>query len=127
HLLVLHSLDNQEQRVKPHILFYVHAMLHTTLHHGLHVHHTLVVVLSDSFAVAESDYNCVVGSCQIDVLDSSCSVSGVHDRFALGTVVNRDTRLDSCLVGGIQSQRNVVEVALQQLNSPLHQLRSVIL
>ena len=102
-------------------------MLHASLHQSLHVHHTLVVVLSDSLAVAQSDNDSVVSCCQVNVLQSSRSVSGVNDGLTLCTVVYRDTSLDSCYVGSIQCQRNVVEVALKQLNGPLHQLRSVIL
>ena len=101
-------------------------MLHTSFQKGLAVHHTLVVVFCNSFAVAKCNNDCIVCSCKVNVLDSSCSVSGIYDRFSLGTVVNRDTSLDSCLVGSIQSQRNIVKIALQQLNSPLHNVLSII-
>ena len=52
---------------------------------------------------------------------------GVDDGLAVGAVVDADARLDGLLVGGIQSQRHVVEVLLEQLHRPLHQLRAVAL
>ena len=90
-------------------------MLHASLQQHLAVHHTLVVVFSNSFAVAQSDNDGIVCCCQVDVLDSSSCVSGVYDGLSFGTVVYRDTSLDSCFVGSIQCQRNIVEVALKQL------------
>ena len=75
--VVLHSFDNQEQRIEPHILSNIHTMLHTTLHQSLHVHHTLVIVFSDSFAVAKSDNDCVICCCKINILNSSGSICRV--------------------------------------------------
>ena len=87
HLFVLHSFNNQEQRIEPEILSF-HTVLQTSLQKHLAVTHTLVVVFCDSFAVAKRDYDCIVSSCQINVLDSSCSISGVYNRFSFASVVN---------------------------------------
>ena len=102
-------------------------MLHTTLHQSLHVHHTLVIVFSDSFAVAKSDNDCVICCCKINIRNSSGSICRVNDRFSFCTIVNGNTSLDSCYIGSIQCQRYIVEVALKKLNSPFHKLWSIIL
>ena len=69
----------------------------------------------------------VVGSSQIDVGNTGTGVGGVDDGLAVGAVVDLDTGLDSPLVGGVQCQRNIVEVLLQQLDSPHHALGTVLL
>ena len=102
-------------------------MLHTSFQKGLAVHHTLVVVFCNSFAVAKCNNDCIVCSRKVNVLDSSCSICRVYDRFSFGTVVYRDTSLNCFFVGCIQSQRNIVKIALQQLNSPFHDILSIIL
>ena len=100
-------------------------MFHTSLHQSLHVHHTFIIVFCNSFTVAKSDNDCIVSSCNINITDSSCSISG--DRFSFGTIVYRNTSFDSCNVGSIQCKRNIVKVALQKLYSPFHQFRSIVL
>ena len=72
-------------------------------------------------------HDCIVCSRKVNVLDSSCSICRVYDRFSFGTVVYRDTSLNCFFVGCIQSQRNIVKIALQQLNSPFHDVFSIIL
>src|SRR5699024_9585716 len=90
-------------------------------------HHPLLVVLGDAVGGAQGDDDGVVGGGQIDVADAAAGVGGVDDGLAVGAVVDADARLDGLLVGGIQSQRHVVEVLLEQLHRPLHQLRAVAL
>ena len=89
------------------------------------VHHALLVVLGDTVGGAQGDNDGVVGGRQIDVGDTGTGVGGVDDGLAVGAVVHPDAGLDGLLVGGIQCQRHVVEVLLQQLHRPGHQLRAV--
>ena len=89
------------------------------------VHHALFVVLCDAVGGAERHADCVVCSGEVDVGDTRACVSGVDDRLAVGAVVNLDAGFDCLLVGGIERQRHVVEVLLQQLDCPGHQLRTV--
>ena len=126
HLLVLHALDNQEQGVEPQIVG-GHAQAHAALQHVVAVLHALFVVLGNAVGRAEGDTDGVVGSSQIDVGNTGTGVGGVDDGLAVGTVVDLDTGFNSPLVGGVQSQRNVVEVLLQQLDSPHHALGTVLL
>ena len=54
HLLVLHALDDQEQRVEPQILG-LHAQRHAAIKHGMAVVHTLVIVLRNAVGGAEGE------------------------------------------------------------------------
>ena len=69
-LLILHALDDKEQRVEPQILG-LHAERHAAIEHGVAVVHTLVVVLRDAVGGAEGDDDGVVGGCQVDVGNGS--------------------------------------------------------
>ena len=89
--------------------------------------HTLLVVLGNAVGRAQSDTDGVVGSSQVDVGNTGAGIGGVDDGLTVGTVVDLNTGLDSPLVGGIQSQRHVVEVLLQQLDGPHHTLGAVLL
>ena len=102
-------------------------MLHTSFKKHLAVHHTLVVVFCNTFTVAKSDNDCIVSCCKVDVLNSSSCISRVYDWFSFGTVVYGNTSLNCFFVGCIQRQRNVVEVLLKKLNSPFHQVFSIVL
>ena len=124
HLLVLHALDDEEQRVEPEVGCF-HAQRQTTLEHMMAVHHALFVVLCDAVGRAQRDADGVVGRSQIDIGDTGACVSGVDDGLAVRAVVDLDAGLDGALVGGIERQRHVVEVLLQQLDCPGHQLRTV--
>ena len=74
--------------------------------------HALLVVLCNAVGRAKGDTDCIVGSSQVDVGDTGTGICGVDDGLAVGTVVDLDTGLDGLLVGGIQSQRHIVEVLL---------------
>ena len=89
--------------------------------------HPLIVVLGNAVGGAQGDTNGVVGGSQINVGDTGPGISGVDDGLAVGPVVNLDTGFDGLLVGGIQRQRHIVEVLLQQLDRPHHTLRAVLL
>ena len=78
HLLILHTLDDQEQGVEPQVIG-GHAQRQTTLQHVVAVHLTLSVVLGDTVSGTQSDTNSIVGSSQIDVADTGAGVSGVDD------------------------------------------------
>ena len=63
---------------------------------------------------------------QVDVLDSSSCICRVYDWFSFGTVVYRDTSFDSCFVGSIQCQRNVIDrsaVTVLPISSDLRRIR----
>ena len=100
-------------------------MLQTSLKQQLAIAHTLIVVFCNSFAVAKCDTDCIVCSCKVKVLDTSCSVCRVYDRFSFCTIVYSNTSLNCFLVGSIQCKRNVVKISLKELNCPLHQVFSI--
>ena len=95
------------------------------LEHVLAVHHALIVVGGDAVCRAQRDDDGVVGSGQVDVIQAVAGVGRVDDRLALGAIVDLDAGLNGLHVGGIQRQRNVVEVLLQELDAPLHELLAV--
>ena len=69
HLLVLHALDNQEQRVEPQVVG-LHAQGHAAVQQWVAVGHALFVVLGDAVGGAQGDDDGVVGSGQVDVADT---------------------------------------------------------
>ena len=124
HLLILHSLDDQEQRIEPQVVR-LHPQVQAALQHVVAVHHALLVVLGDAVGGAQRDDDSIVGRGQIDVADTAAGVGGVDDGLAVGAVVHLDARLNSGHVGGVQRQRHIVEVLLEQLDRPGHQLGAV--
>ena len=126
HLLVLHALHNQEQRIEPQVGG-LHAQAQAPLQHVVAVLHALFVVLCNAVGRAQGDTDGVVGGSQVNVGDTGAGVSRVDDGLAVGPVVDLDTGFDGLLVGGIQRQRHVVEVLLQQLDSPHHTLGTILL
>ena len=115
HLLVLHALDDEEQRVEPQVRR-LHTQLQAALEHCMAVGHTLVIVLGDAVGRAQGDDNGVVIRGQVDVGNSGTGVGRVDNGLAVGPVIDADARLNSPLVGRIQGQRDVIEVLLQQLD-----------
>ena len=69
----------------------------------------------------------IVGGSQVNVANTASRVGGVDDRLAVSAVIDFDTGLDCRHVGGIQCQGDIVEVLLEELNRPSHQLRAVAL
>src|SRR5699024_5432986 len=68
HLLVLHALDHQEQRVEPQVVG-LHAQRHAAVEHVVAVGYALVVVLGDAVGRAQGNDDGVVGGGQVDVAD----------------------------------------------------------
>ena len=99
--------------------------MQATLQHVVAVHHALLVVLGDAVGGARGDDDGVVGGGQVNIADAAAGVGGVDNGLAVGAVVHLDARLDGGHVGGVQRQRHVVEVLLEQLDRPGHQLGTV--
>ena len=86
-------------------------------------HHTLVIVFCDSLAVAKCDnrlHRLQLPGQRTPILPEASAEFTIGFPFArLYTEIPASI---ACYVGSIQCQRNVVEVALKKLNSPLHQI-----